>query len=287
MRIYINYNFCGYRWFIINDLFENVELTNIVLKEWNGEETLRIIQKMMLYDSYDVVFLREGDKYILALRHIHEQNHRDPDGRKLSMAYIFEAEVSEKELLEKIMLVYINYKDWLDTNLTTSISSSIDHVNCNIAILLQSLASINLSELVDRKIKLGNGRVIALFSNWRDDTISNNLGLKSDEFTKIKYSLNDYINENLIEQPNLDKTKNLSLIDLIKITKEKSQKKVIINVEDEIKSGSNFSFRQFFIDTKLLFRQQLALKHFFVKYYSQIIFLTFGSIGGFILGLFF
>ena len=89
----------------------------------------------------------------------------------------------------------------------------------------------------------------------------------------------------MIEQPNLDKTENLSLIDLIKIIKEKPQKKVIINVEDEIKSGSNFSFRQFFIDIKLLFRQQLTLKHFFVKYYSQIIFLTFGSIGGFILGL--
>ena len=56
MKLYINYNFCGYRWFVINDLFENVESTNIVLNEWNGEDILRIIQKMMLYDSYDVVF---------------------------------------------------------------------------------------------------------------------------------------------------------------------------------------------------------------------------------------
>lgn len=284
MKLYINYNFCGYRWFVINDLFENVESTNIVLNEWNGEDILRIIQKMMLYDSYDVVFLQECDKYILALRHIHEQNHQDPDGRKLSMAYIFEAEVSEKDLLEKIMLVYVNHKSWLDGALSMVISSTIDHVNCNIDGLLQSLVAINVSD-VKKRIRLGKGRVLALFSNWRDDTISNNLGLKTDEFIRIKYSLQDYENEQLIEQPNLDKTENLSLIDLIKIIKEKPQKKVIINVEDEIKSGSNFSFRQFFIDIKLLFRQQLTLKHFFVKYYSQIIFLTFGSIGGFILGL--
>ena len=125
-------------------------------------------------------FLQECDKYILALRHIHEQNHQDPDGRKLSMAYIFEAEVSEKDLLEKIMLVYVNHKSWLDGALSMVISSTIDHVNCNIDGLLQSLVAINVSD-VKKRIRLGKGRVLALFSNWRDDTISNNLGLKTQQ----------------------------------------------------------------------------------------------------------
>ena len=57
MKLYINYNFCGYRWFVINDVFDIAEST-IKLEELSSTENImRIVKKMMLYDSYDTIFI--------------------------------------------------------------------------------------------------------------------------------------------------------------------------------------------------------------------------------------
>lgn len=276
MKLYINYNFCGYRWFLINDVLQPSLPNSIKLDEWNGtDETLRIVKKLMLYDSYDAAFLHEDGKYILALRNIHEQNHKDPDGRKLSMAYIFEGTAKEKDLLEKVLLVYINHRGYLESVLSDLISAAVSHVDYNVHSLLELLATIKSTDKSHTILRLGTGRVLALFSKWRDDTISSNLGLKPAEFIKEKKSLEDYIDVNLIDNFIItDATKDLSNDNLLKI--------IAGTIVDP---PPQFSIKEFLYDLKSLSTGQMSWKAFQKKYCSQLSFMCAGLIVGVLIGL--
>ncbi len=276
MKLYINYNFCGYRWFLINDVLQPSLPNSIKLDEWNGtDETLRIVKKLMLYDSYDAAFLHEDGKYILALRNIHEQNHKDPDGRKLSMAYIFEGTAKEKDLLEKVLLVYINHRGYLESVLSDLISAAVSHVDYNVHSLLELLATIKSTDKSHTILRLGTGRVLALFSKWRDDTISSNLGLKPAEFIKEKKSLEDYIDVNLIDNFIItDATKDLSNDNLLKI--------IAGTIVDP---PLQFSIKEFLYDLKSLSTGQMSWKAFQKKYCSQLSFMCAGLIVGVLIGL--
>lgn len=276
MKLYINYNFCGYRWFLINDVLQPSLPNSIKLDEWNGtDETLRIVKKLMLYDSYDAAFLHEDGKYILALRNIHEQNHKDPDGRKLSMAYIFEGTAKEKDLLEKVLLVYINHRGYLESVLSDLISAAVSHVDYNVHSLLELLATIKSTDKSHTILRLGTGRVLALFSKWRDDTISSNLGLKPAEFIKEKKSLEDYIDVNLIDNFIItDATKDLSNDNLLKI--------IAGTIVDP---PLQFSIKEFLYDLKSLSTGQMSWKAFQKKYCSQLSFMCAGFIVGVLIGL--
>ena len=275
MKLYINYNFCGYRWFLINDVLQPSLPNSIKLDEWNGtDETLRIVKKLMLYDSY-AAFLHEDGKYILALRNIHEQNHKDPDGRKLSMAYIFEGTAKEKDLLEKVLLVYINHRGYLESVLSDLISAAVSHVDYNVHSLLELLATINSTDKSHTILRLGTGRVLALFSKWRDDTISSNLGLKPAEFIKEKKSLEDYIDVNLIDNFIItDATKDLSNDNLLKII-----------AGTTVNPPPQFSIKEFLYDLKSLSTGQMSWKDFQNKYCSQLSFMCAGLIVGVLIGL--
>lgn len=276
MKLYINYNFCGYRWFLINDVLQPSLPNSIKLDEWNGtDETLRIVKKLMLYDSYDAAFLHEDGKYILALRNIHEQNHKDPDGRKLSMAYIFEGTTNEKDLLEKVLLVYINHRGYLESVLSDLISAAVSHVDYNVHSLLELLATIKSTDKSHTILRLGTGRVLALFSKWRDDTISSNLGLKPEEFVKVKKSLEDYIDINLIDKPDItDTIKKLSNDELLQL--------IVGKIEEPPRS---FSFKQFLYDLKSLSTGKMSWKDFQNQYCSQLCFMCTGLIVGVLIGL--
>lgn len=278
MKLYINYNFCGYRWFLINDVLQPSLPNSINLDEWNGtDETLRIVKKLMLYDSYDAAFLHEDGKYILALRNIHEQNHKDPDGRKLSMAYIFEGTANEKDLLEKVLLVYINHRGYLESVLSDLISAAVSHVDYNVHSLLELLATIKSTDKSHTILRLGTGRVLVLFSKWRDDTISSNLGLKPAEFIKEKKSLEDYIDVNLIDNFIItDATKDLSNDNLLKI--------IAGTIVDP---PLQFSIKEFLYDLKSLSTGKISWKDFQNKYCSQLSFMCAGLIVGILIGLFF
>lgn len=275
MKLYINYNFCGYRWFLINEVLQPSLPNSIKLDEWNGtDETLRIVKKLMLYDSYDAAFLHEDGKYILALRNIHEQNHKDPDGRKLSMAYIFEGTAKEKDLLEKVLLVYINHRGYLESVLSDLISAAVSHVDYNVHSLLELLATIKSTDKSHTILRLGTGRVLALFSKWRDDTISSNLGLKPAEFIKEKKSLEDYIDVNLIDNFIItDATKDLSNDNLLKII-----------AGTTVDPDRQFSIKQFLYDLKSLSTGQMSWKVFQNKYCSQLSFMCAGLIVGILIG---
>lgn len=276
MKLYINYNFCGYRWFLINEVLQSSLPNSIKLDEWNGtDETLRIVKKLMLYDSYDAAFLYEDGKYILALRNIHEQNHKDPDGRKLSMAYIFEGTAKEKDLLEKVLLVYINHRGYLESVLSDLISAAVSHVDYNVHSLLELLATIKSTDKSHTILRLGTGRVLALFSKWRDDTISSNLGLKPAEFIKEKKSLEDYIDVNLIDNFIItDVTKDLSNDNLLKII-----------AGTTVDLPPQFSIKEFLYDLKSLSTGQMSWKAFQKKYCSQLSFMCAGLIVGVLIGL--
>lgn len=276
MKLYINYNFCGYRWFLINDVLQPSLPNSIKLDEWNGtDETLRIVKKLVLYDSYDAAFLHEDGKYILALRNIHEQNHKDPDGRKLSMAYIFEGTAKEKDLLEKVLLVYINHRGYLESVLSDLISAAVSHVDYNVHSLLELLATIKSTDKSHTILRLGTGRVLALFSKWRDDTISSNLGLKPAEFIKEKKSLEDYIDVNLID--------NFIITDAIKDLSNDNLLKIIAGTT--VDPDPQFSIKQFLYDLKSLSTGQMSWKAFQKKYCSQLSFMCAGLIVGVLIGL--
>ncbi len=297
MKLYINYNFCGYRWFVINDILQSTLSNSVKLDEWTGtDETLRIVKKLMLYDSYDATFLQEEGIYILALRHIHEHNHTDPDGRKLSMAYIFEATAKEKDLLEKILLVYINHRADFESVLSDLISAAVDHVDYNIQSLLQFLVAINSAKKSNTSLPLGKGKVLTLLSKWRNDTISSNLGLKPEEFVKVKKSLEDYTESNLIDTPNItDAIKKLSKDELLQVIADKptDKPKQEENKEEQdtntivanpVPQHYQFSFKQFMADLKAVFYGRSSWKEFRKKYGSELRFMCIGVVVGLLIG---
>lgn len=264
MKLYINYNFCGYRWFIIDDVLQIPNSNNIVLREWEGENVLRSVQKLMLYDSYDVILLQEDEKCILALRHIHEHNHKDPDGRKLSMVYIFEAGVEDMELLEKIMLVYITHRDYMENMLSDLISSSIDHVDYRIRSLLELLAAIKKSQKSGSVIRLGKGKIKALFSKWQNNTISSNMGLNIADFIQVKYTLEEFVGRKLITIPCIDE----------ELTQMSSSK--IIQIIKETIIDDPETLKNIFADLKALFKRQISWFDFRNKYRNELIFFCAG-----------
>ena len=297
MKLYINYNFCGYRWFVINDILQSTLSNSVKLDEWTGtDETLRIVKKLMLYDSYDATFLQEEGIYILALRHIHEQNHKDPDGRKLSMTYIFEGTAKEKDLLEKILLVYINHRADFESVLSDLISAAVDHVDYNIQSLLQLLVAIKSAKKSSTSLTLGKGRVLTLLSKWRDDTISSNLGLKPEEFVKVKKSLEDYTESNLIDTPNItDAIKKMSKDELLLVIADKPTDKPKQEENKEEQDTNTivtkpepqhyrFSFKQFLSDLKSLFQGNMSWKEFRKKYCSELRFMCMGIVVGLLIG---
>ena len=291
MKLYINYNFCGYRWFVINDILQSTLSNSVKLDEWTGtDETLRIVKKLMLYDSYDATFLQEEGIYILALRHIHEQNHKDPDGRKLSMTYIFEGTAKEKDLLEKILLVYINHRADFESVLSDLISAAVDHVDYNIQSLLQLLVATESAKKSSTSLPLGKGRVLTLLSKWRDDTISSNLGLQTDEFVKVKYVLDDYLDTLFIHQPTItSELQQLPMEELVQKIKSSFQKKeeetkMPIDIVPQPSQPKKCTFKQFIMDLKALFKRQLTWKEFRKKYCSELRFMCMGIVVGLLIG---
>ena len=284
MKLYINYNFCGYRWFVINDVFDIAEST-IKLEELSSTENImRIVKKMMLYDSYDTIFLHEENKLILAIRHIDEYNHTDPDGRKLSMAYIFEANKKEKDLLEKIILVYINHKKWLEKRLSALISSGVENVYYNVNELLQCLYEIKTTQITSTKIISGKGHILALISKWRNDTISNNLGIKIDEFVNKKHTMDEYIGKNLINQPLLNaEWQNYSNSELSALIRSKEETTIIKVCRN--KCVFKKQIKEFIENISALFERQLTIISFIRKYYKGIKILSIGIILIFLISL--
>ena len=290
MKLYINYNFCGYRWFAINDVYHPVDATT-TLQEWTtADNVLRIVKKVMLYDSYDITLLQEEGKYILALRHLQEQNHKDPDGRKLAMAYVFEGDIADRDLMEKLMCVYINHKTWLENAMSELIFSSVDHVEYNIRSLLELLAAIKGEDILSNTLRLGKGKVITIFSKWRDDTIASNLGLKPEEFVKVKYALDDYLDSRLINQPTITtELQQLPMEELVQKIKSSFQKKeeetkTPIDIVPQPSQPKKCTFKQFIIDLKALFKRQLSWKEFRKKYCSELRFMCMGLVVGLLIG---
>ena len=286
MKVYINYNFCGYRWFLINDVF-NVAKSAIILEELSStEDIMCIVKKVMLYDSYDAIFLHKENKLILAIRHIDEINHIDPDGRKLSMTYIIEADEKEKDLLKKVMLVYINHKKWLEKKLSALISSGVENVNYNVNAFLQCLYAIKTAQITNDEIILRKGYVLALISKWREETVSNNLGIKIEEFVNKKHTLDEYAGKELINQPLLkvewQNYSNSELNALIN-NKEKTALTTVCRNKFTLKK----SLKELIEGIIAIFKRQLTLMSFMRRNRKGVKILCIGVIVVFLLGLLF
>ena len=205
MKIYVNYNFCGYRWYYINDVFQQSVEKSITLNEWTGDTNVPpVVFKLMLYDSYNLAYMNVDGHYILALRHINETGHTDIDGRKLLMTYIFEGQETERKLMDKIALTYINHKEILDKTLSSAISSTIDSVTYDVSSLLSFLAAVkNVKSITN--FCFGRGKVLLLLSKWQNSTIADNLHLDIKEFASVKHTMDEYADIELVEMPQVGK----------------------------------------------------------------------------------
>lgn len=200
MKLYINYNFCGYHWYVINDIMHQ-PITEITLDEFSyNKEMNRMLKKLITYDSYHLAYMNLDGRYILALRNIREKNRTDENGRKLVMSYIFEGDEKERQLMNKIALTYINEKDFLEQAFSEAISSSVDCVKYDISKLTDWIRIVNNKRLVDG-FKFGKGKVLLMLSNWKNETIAENLGIDVNEFVNVKYPSDHFKDIVLLEDP--------------------------------------------------------------------------------------
>lgn len=173
----------------------------ITLDEFSyNKEMIPMLKKLITYDSYHLAYMNLEGRYILALRNIYETNRTDENGRKLVMSYIFEGDKTDRLLMNKIALTYINHKDSLEQEFSAAISSSVDSVKYDVSKLIEWIKIVNKKKLCS-KIKFGEGRVLLMLSNWRDETIAENLGLDIKEFVNVRYASDHFKDIVLLEDP--------------------------------------------------------------------------------------
>lgn len=203
MNVYVNYNFCGYRWFCVKDLFQGEYVEPMQLSEWDSRSNqFPILTKLMIYDSYNLVYMKLNKTLVLALRHIRERDRTDIDGRKLLMTYIFEGSVQEREFFDKMAFTYIKFKDFLDEKLTSVIYSTLDSVMFDLPKMREFVVNIGKAGIIKQNnFHFGKGSVLLMLSKWRDDTISESLGIPVKEFAGAKYVEGDFCEMTLLENP--------------------------------------------------------------------------------------
>ena len=197
MKLYINYNFCGYHWFSVDDIRRQPSTESVTLDEFAYSKDMNpTLKKLMTYDSYHLAYMKTDGRYILALRNIPEINRTDDNGRRLLISYIFEGDEADCELMNKIAFTYILQKESIQEVFSAAISSTVDSVKYDIPKLTEWMEAISQKKLISR-VKFGKGKVLMMLSKWKNETIAGNLGLDIDEVDKMKYPLdypfNDYV----------------------------------------------------------------------------------------------
>ncbi len=211
MDIYINYNFCGYHWFGIEDVYSakgKVPLQESI----HNKKHSTLIGRLITYDPYDIVLVEDNSELILAIRGI-EDTRLDTYNRKhLEIAIILIGNRNDFELLHKIILTYINHKKEFDAWLRSTLYSDISDVLFDTQLFFKGLKKIQIANIIKHK---GLGNLVYTLglcfvcSNWSTEKISSLLGIdkrkvsssieKLEHCSAHKWITNPFIEEQVSE----------------------------------------------------------------------------------------
>lgn len=212
MDVYINYNFCGYRWFEIDNVFSLKG--KVKIQECSHDEKhSAFIGILMTYDPYDIILVEENRELILAIRGIEDTREDTYNRKHLSIAMIFVASRSDFELLHKLMLTYINHKDGFNDWVRNTLCSDISDVIFDTQMFLYGLGRIKTAKILNFKGLGGLAYTPGLCficSNWSSEKIVSLLGIdkrrfhsskgKLGEFSITKWIINPFMKEQDLEQ---------------------------------------------------------------------------------------
>lgn len=196
MKLYLNKNFCGYRWFEIEDLANSQNV--IVLEQAKRNPNMPAIYgELMTYGIYDYAFLANGNDLILSIRGI-EDSRLDSMGRHIKISAIFCEKHNEKgfERLHKILLAYLSDTEKFSTWFDGLFDAKISQLEFNINLLKDGLAKIEQYKIISKRgiggLKYAQKQTIySIASDYNADTIAEQLSLSRDIVAEAKTTIDE------------------------------------------------------------------------------------------------
>lgn len=195
MKLYINKNFCGYRWFEVGELVNSPDVIALEQAKRNPEMSA-IYGKLMIYDIYNYVFLADGDDLILAIRGI-EDSRRDDMGRQLNISTIFREEnnIAGFESLHKILLAYLSDTKGFSTWFDSLFEPQTAQLDFNVALLKKGLKKIQCCHIISKNglggLEYNSSSVYSIASDYSVDSLVEQLGLPRIHVERTKTTIND------------------------------------------------------------------------------------------------
>lgn len=229
MKLYINKNFCGYRWFEIEDVENSPELVALEQAKRNPNKSA-IYGKLMIYDIYNFAFLTDGNDMILSIRGI-EDSRRDSMGRQLNISTIFceENSVEGFNLLHKILLAYLSdtkrFSEWFDGLFNPKAAE----LEFNVSSLIDGLNKIRNCKITSDRglggLKFNSSSIYAIGSDYTADAIVEQLSLSRKDVVRANTTLEDNVynwltDDNDGNNPILKQQNTEMVIPLFPISKE-------------------------------------------------------------------
>lgn len=199
MKLYVNKNFCGYRWFDIGELTNSSDI--VVLEQAKRNPNMSAIYaKLMTYDIYDYVFLADGDELILAIRGI-EDSRRDTMGRQLNISAIFceRNNIAGFESLHKILLAYLSDTKRFSTWFDSLFDPQTAQLYFNATLLKEGFEKIKSSHVISKRgvggLEYNSSSIYSIASDYTTDTIVEQLGLSRNSVERAKTTIDDNKNK--------------------------------------------------------------------------------------------
>lgn len=195
MRLYVNKNFCGYRWFEIDNITNRQD--TIILEQAKRNPNLPTIYgKLMTYEIYDYVFLASGNELILAIRGIKDSRF-DSMGRHINIAAIFCEENNEGgfECLHKILLAYLSDTEQFSTWFDGLFDARTAQLEFNVTLLKEGLEKILHSHIVSKRglggLKYTSSSIYSISSDYGTDSVAEQLDLPKGLVESTKTTIDD------------------------------------------------------------------------------------------------
>jgi hypothetical protein len=145
LKLIVNYNYQGYKWFTINNISRFNEIYFKPQNEENNDLTDEqrfyqdisnpehpIIRHLKSWSPYKIFFSEDNGELILAIRGLKEELRVDAVGRPVEAAIIFVGDIDDYSLFYKILLSYIHDPDCFDQWLTSSFVGELGKLICNV-----------------------------------------------------------------------------------------------------------------------------------------------------------
>lgn len=260
MKLYLNKNFCGYRWFEIEDL---ANCQNIIVLEQakRNPKMPAIYGELMTYGVYDYALLTSDNDLILSIRGI-EDSRLDSMGRHIKISAIFCEKNNEDgfDRLHKILLAYLSDTEGFSAWLDGLFDAKISQLEFNVSSLKEGLAKIEQCQIIS---KMGVGglkydrriSIYSIASDYNANTIAEQLSLPCNIVAEAKTTIDENKSLWLAESFNEEKVetdnKIFALEDENRTLKRKIEELAMpvppLNIKDVL-----IKYKQYFITVAML-----------------------------------